>query len=167
MKRPMGSAQLFSVLRGPNHVMGSVGNRIENITGNMAGALLSLHQLDLRTLSAVYSQYSTHSLGLLSFLRVRKEKSQPSISSGFLKGILLLSGTLLQSSDSNHAGRCLSRLVCCQLQPAHLLMEMHSTLKITTVYKGTFLLFNMSQEVVNLRMIKNLKLFIQFSKFSN
>ena len=85
MKRPMGSAQLFSLLRGPNHVMGSVGNRIENITGNMAVALLSLHQLDLRTLSAVYSQYSTHSLGLLSFLRVRKEKSQPSISSGFFK----------------------------------------------------------------------------------
>ena len=63
----MGSAQLFSLLRGPNHVLGSVGNRIENITGNMAGALLSLHQLDLRTLRSILSVLNSLSRIIIIF----------------------------------------------------------------------------------------------------
>ena len=77
MKRPMGSAQLFSLLRGPNHVMGSVGNRIENITGNMAGALLSLHQLDLRTLCSILTVLYSLSRIIIIFESSVKKKVNP------------------------------------------------------------------------------------------
>ena len=73
----MGSAQLFSLLRGPNHVFGSVGNRIENITGNMAGALLSLHQLDLRTLRSILTVLYSLSRIIIIFESSVKKKVNP------------------------------------------------------------------------------------------